>query len=183
MRTSSNIFRAGTVFDATGQRYVTRFDRFGLTYACQEVRDAQEELQKLLAQAKAAKLLITHLFSPDEGHPIAVGAQTLFNQVVNDNLVIVSDDACAQATAQLKDASAQLRALLAAHGTGSSAYIPPADSPYVDPNPDTLDKLKPLFIAGAVVAGVVLLVPVVFEAVSIVRTVRRSRRRYSGRRR
>lgn len=156
--------------------------QFGLTYACQEVRDAQAELNNLLAQAKAARLLITHWFTADEGHPTAVAAQTLYSQVVNDNLVIAGDAACAETAAQLKDASAQLRTLLAAHKTSSTGYVPPSDSPYT-PDPDTLDKLKPLFIAGAVVAGVVLLVPIVYEAVSIVKLVRPKRLRGYRRRR
>lgn len=152
---------------------------FGLTYACQDVRDAQAELEGLLAQAQAAKLLTTHWFTADEGHPTAVAAQTLYKQVVNENLVIVSDDACAETAGKLRRASAELRALLQFNQTSRPDFTP---STTYD-SPDTLDKLKPLFIAGAVVAGVVVLVPVVYEAVATFRAVRRTRVRGYRRRR
>jgi hypothetical protein len=153
---------------------------FGLTYACDDVRAAQTELETLLAQAKAAKLLITHLFGPDEGHPIAVKAQTVFSQTVNQNLVIVSDEACAQVAGELRTNALALKGLLQYNKVEQVSFAPPTDSPYE--TPDTLDKLKPLFIAAGVIAGAVVLVPIVFEAVATTRMFRKSRR-YSGRRR
>jgi hypothetical protein len=155
---------------------------FGLTYACDDVRNAQSELETLLAQAKAARLLTTHWFSADEGHPIAVKAQTLYSQTINQNLVIFSDEACAQVSGELRASSAALRGLLAYSKVEQPSFTPPTDSPY--DAPDTLDKLKPLFISVGVVAGAAILVPIIFEAVGVARMFRKGRkyRGYRGRR-
>jgi hypothetical protein len=145
--------------------------RFGLTYACDDVRTAQSELETLLAQAQAARLLTTHWFVANEGHPTAVAAQSLFDHVRDDNLVIAGDEACTQIAGQLRQASSSLRALLAYNKIEDVAFAPPTDSPYT--TPDTLDKLKPLFIGAAVIAGVVVLVPVITELVGLSRTARK----------
>jgi hypothetical protein len=168
------------LFPDPRMRSPTAMGAFGLTYACDAVRDALSELEPLLAQSKAAKLLTTHWFGADEGHPIAVNAQTLYSQTINQNLVIASDEACTETSSNLRAASAQLRELLSYQGTGQVQYEPPANSPYRDTTPDMLDKLKPLFIAGAVIIGVVMLIPVVFELTSVVRTARRTSRRTAG---
>jgi hypothetical protein len=151
---------------------------FGLTFACENVRDAQEELAPLLAQAQAARLLTTHWFTADEGHPIAVNAQAVYRQVIDRNLVLFSDEACEEAASRMRAVSGPLRDLLAYAKVEQVGYAPPEDSPYA--SPDTLDKLKPLFIAGAVVAGVVVLAPIVYELVGGVKLFRRTKSRTGG---
>lgn len=166
------------LFPDPRMRSPTALGGFGLTYACDEVRVALNELEGLLAQAKAAKILTTHWFSADEGHPTAVAAQTLYSQINNQNLVIASDEACADTSRQLRSASESLRALLAFNQTGKVEFTPPADSPY--DTPDTLDKLKPLFISVGVIAGVVVLAPIVYELVASVKMFRRAKSRVRG---
>jgi hypothetical protein len=158
------------------------FGAFGLTYACDDVRNAQARLKSLLDQATAAKLLVTHWFTANEGHPVAVAAQDTYDNVVNQNLVIESDDACAQVTATLDTASDSMQGLLDSVGAQKNAYVPPAQSPYVSPPDDTLAKLKPLFIAGAVVVGAVVLAPILFEVAGLSRVFRSAKKRVSGRR-
>lgn len=161
----------------------TSYSGFGLSYACDDVRAAQQELKLLLDEAKATKLLTTHTFTANEGHPIAVNAQAVFDQAVNENLVIFSDSACADWTARLQDASAKLRDLLLYYKTNEPSYEPPGDSPYTDDDgdkPDTLDKLKPLFIAGAVAIGAIVLAPILFEVAGFSKMFRKTRRRTAG---
>jgi hypothetical protein len=170
-------------------RSPTALGAFGMSYACDEVRAAQDELDSLLDQAVSAKLLVRPFFSfisqgTATGHPIAVAAQNVMYELQKRNLVVFSDEACDEWTARLEEASNSLRVLLEHHGTGEVEYVPPEESPYVAPEkPDTLDKLKPLFIAGAVVAGVVLLIPIAFEVAGISRALRRKKRRGYGSRR
>lgn len=160
------------------------FGGFGLTYACEDVRSAQEELAALLAQAQAAKLLTVHWFTADEGHPIAVEAQSVYRQVIDRNLVLFSDDACAEAANRLKEQSEKMRGLLAYNKVDDVVYTPPTDSPYQNGNPDTLDKLKPLFISGAVILGVVMLIPLAYQLAGSIGLVRKvAKKRYAGRRR
>jgi hypothetical protein len=167
-------------------RSPTAVGAFGLYYACDEVRSAQAELDSLLDQAVSAKLLKRPFFSfvsqgTPTGHPIAVAAQDVMYELKNQNQVIALGEACAEWTAKLEEASRSLRTLLAYHGTGKVEYVPPGDSPYVEPEGSgILDKLKPLFIGAAVVAGVVLLVPIAFEVAGISRAFRKSKRRTAG---
>lgn len=154
---------------------------FGLTWACNDVDVARTELKQLLDVAEHVGLLTTHWFSADDGHPVAVAAQATYSGVKNNNLVIVSDEACRSTAAELNAASARLRALLVETG----ASVPPPLRPDYQPQPSAnpLDQAKPLLIAGAVIAGAVVLAPIVFELVATVRTARRGLRGYRRRRR
>jgi hypothetical protein len=172
------------LFPDPRMRSPTALGAFGLLYACDDLRAALNEMEALLVQAKAAKLLTTHWFSADEGHPIAVNAQAVYSQVNNQNTVVLGvEDSCSQTAGELRRAAAPLRELLAYNQTGQVGFTPPADSPYQDTTPDTLDKLKPLFISVGVIAGVVVLAPIVYELIASVKMFRKTKARTSGYRR
>lgn len=156
---------------------------FGLTWACNDVDVAVTELKALLDEAKRTGLLTTHWFTADEGHPVAVAAQATLKGVQNNNLVIMSDEACRSTSAELNGAADRLRNLLSETGAQVPAPLRPDYTSQPSQNP--LDQAKPFIIAGAVIAGAVVLAPIVFELVATARMFRTSRSRTAryGRRR
>lgn len=173
------------LFPDPRSRSPTALGRFGLTFACDDVTTAMNRLSSDLSQASAAGLLITHWFTANEGHPTAVAAQSVYDSINNGSVVIESSDACAQYAQQANDAADAVESLLQSKNTSSPNYVPPTTNPYANPSGASgqlpfLDQLKPIFIAVAIGAGALVLIPLVGELAGWSKVARASKKRVSG---
>ncbi len=168
------------IFTDPRMRSPSAMGHFGLTWACNDVDAALDELKQLLNKAEEVGILTTHWFSADEGDSVALQAQATYKGIINNNLVIMSDDACVANTNEARAASRRLSERLAQVG----ATVPEPLRPDYEhqESQDPIEKAKPIVIAVGVIAGAVVLAPIVFEIVASVRAARRGFRGYRRRR-
>lgn len=124
------------LFTDPRDRSPSALGRYGLLFSCNNLDAAMTNLSALLDQATAAGLLTTHLFSADEGDPVAVSAQAVYSGIKNNNLVVMSQTACDANTTEANAAVASLQNLLQTNGqapvTLRPDYVPQPTSPLND---------------------------------------------------